>query len=1531
MQKIIRALRLEIEALYHVHLKSTLTIISCLGIALLTGYLISHNNTTQTSVTPVINHNSINYSIDIGHEYSDNAQNFFATNNAIEKIFADDLFSQSQEAFGTAIAFGDENTLAVSSVDIDSGFTMVYILRKAQDTTWQIDYSFSYEESGTTNYQIPSTETPDDSSDLGFGAALAFYDNNTLAIGAPNWQGPVISDDTSTEDIYEADDGTHRGAVYIFKKNNGTWDLSTTIRGFDAQSYFGSSLAFSPSGILAIGAVGNPDGESGCPYGQMNEKVSVPANEDIDNDGDIDEDDTHEIAKRVSICPSVHIYEADDSSQWIKTNTISSESSILQSSHFGGSLSFADDDTLAIGAPLQYAPRVINGEGYTRRPGAVHLYEKNSDGNWEKNLVFSNFYDTDHSLGKYQIGLDELGGFGSAVAFIDVNTLAVSAYAGQGIYIFQKSNSVWSQLLRISEDESSTRYNLAFEFEFGRSMVFYDDILAITSTTEKKEPNSNHKGSVGLLTWATFISDTVWHYTYIDDAICNENDFSNTPNDYSEGESVTPPASEEGKRLCFKADDGINTPQYFASDILDLSVPSLADPELSVTEDGLLNIHFNEKIRQIDDSEIDEDWVHTNVGSLNITIGEASPLVIPLNHVNNDGNSLVAVEHTHGRTTLRIQIDASNTNFPPATPPTAESSHLYEITLNNFEDFSDNAQEEEITASQEITGYSGLPLITITLKDGQILTITDNISDGYSALHYVFLDQASNCDETTDFSSAITYTEGDDIRLEESHNEQQICFRDINTEDASLVTYAAYSVTDIDRTAPMINLIETNTAIAATTDDTETISWEYVILDNSICDGTTDFSSATAYTEGTEITVDRSSSSTQLGKTYCFKATDSADNVSYKDTADIGDHPRLEKITVGGAIRENSAGIGRELIVQLYFNEAVVLNGGQRGIYLHLNSQAEPNSLNSYRAQSSDLENGIFSFYYITQIDDYTDHLKVLEVISDGATIEDLDGNPAILDLTNLDIVYSSNNQPRIIKIDGRKPTITTTYNNADIWSTTKTISAIDDEADNNLFWDYYFFDREDVTNFANTETNYVTEGSLVINCYLGDFLPEGTREGTPYIEGTEINLTGEHNDQYICLRSRRSQEALWDHANERDRAGAVVLLQNLDSTPPVIALSNRNREIKAIATDFESGIAPNTLRYKIVETPKDCTIVALETSTTTYIDPIPLTSDNQDKYFCFGVEDIVGNTGYAHIIALMQQSRRPSHDNTPPNIIVSNPDNTPPADYKTVSATSDSTDVVDSSWIFKIYDADENNCDEALMAEGISAYRDGQPIVLNNEDHNGQNICFSVSDEDGNIAYRPSDTIAGIDTTAPAITITMNSGDVSATDDEAAENSWHYIITTSGTCNSEALAGARTYIEGTVIDLSNYANHRVCFRVMDDANNINYQSSNIFVASPVGNNVPKSESTDIQEDKALQNNNKVPRSDVGGSDNSDDGRDSQLIGSTQNNPSIGRWLSLLGLIGALMLLFFFIVVYRRKNEDEETRQRLEEEYRHGY
>ena len=1540
MQKIIRALRLEIEALYHIHLKSTLTIVGFLGIALLTGYFISHNNAAQTSVAPVISHDGINYSIDVGHEYSDNVQNFFATNNAIEKIFADSLFSQSQEAFGTAIAFADKNTLAVSSVDVDSGFTMVYILQRTQDTTWQINYSFSYEESSTTNYKIPSTEVPDDASDLGFGVALAFYDNNTLAIGAPNWQGPAISDDTSTEDIYEADDGTHRGAVYIFKKNNDVWDLSTTIHGFDAQSHFGSALAFSPSGILAIGATGGlgGEGESGCPNGQMNEEVSVPANEDIDNDGDIDEDDTHEISIRLHVCPSVHMYEEDDSSQWIKTNTISSESSILDSSTFGGSLSFADDNLLAIGAPFQYAPRVAideegNRKGYKRRPGAVHLYEKNNDGDWEKNLVFSNFDDDGHSSGKYQIELDELGEFGSAVAFINANTMAVSAYAGQGIYVFQKSNSVWSQLLRISEDEPSTRHNLAFQSGLGHSMVFYDDILALTTMREIKESGSSHKGSVNLLTWPTFISDTTWtwHYTYIDDEICNEDDFSNNPNDYSEGETITPPASEEGKRLCFKADDGVNPPQYFVSDILDLSAPSLADPELSITEDGLLNIHFNEKIRQIDDSEIDEDWVHANVGNLNITIGNASPLVIPLNHINNAGNSLVAVEHINDRTTLRIQIDASDANFPPATPPTTTNPHLYEITLNNFEDFSDNAQEEEVTASQEITGYSGLPLITITPKDGQILVATDNISAGYSALHYVFLDQSSNCDETTDFSSATAYTEGDEIRLEESHNGQQICFRDINTEDASLVTYAAYSVTGVDRTAPIINLTETDTTIAATTDDAGTISWKYVILDDTICDGTTDFSSATAYTANTEITVDRSSTSDQLGKTYCFQATDSKENVSYKATASIGDHPRIEKITVGGPLR-NLIGVGQELTVNFHFNEAVVINGSQRGIYLHLNSQEQPNDLNGYRSESSDLENGIFSFYYLTQINDYTDHLKILEIISDGTTIEDLDGNPAILDLTDLNIVYNSTDLPRIIKIDGRKPTITTTHNNADIWSTTKTISAIDDEADNDLLWDYYFFDKEDGTEFANTEPYYAIKESLTIACYLGDFLPPDTREGTAYTEGTEINLTGEHNDQYICLRSRRTQEDLWDRANDRDRAGAIVLLQNIDSTPPVIALSNRNREIKAVATDFESGVAPNTLRYKIVETPEECTIVALETSTTTYTDLIPLTSDHQDKYFCFGAEDIAGNTGYAYISGLIQRSRRPSHDNTPPNIIVSNPDNTQPADHKTISATSDSTDIVDSSWIFKVYDTDENNCDEELMTEGISAYRDGQPIVLNDETYNGQNICFSVSDENGNIAYSPSDTIAGIDRTAPAITITMNGSDVSATDDEATENSWHYIITTSGTCDSEALADAHTYIEGTIVDLSAYANRRVCFQVTDDANNTNYQNSNIFIASPVGNNIPEPESTDIQEDQALQNSNKAPKSDIGGNDNSDDGRDSQLIGNTQNNPSIGRWLSLLGLIGALMLLFFFIVIYRRKDEDEKTRQRLEEEeYRHSY
>ena len=265
---------------------------------------------------------------------------------------------------------------------------------------------------------------------------------------------------------------------------------------------------------------------------------------------------------------------------------------------------------------------------------------------------------------------------------------------------------------------------------------------------------------------------------------------------YTEGDTITPPATQEGSRLCFKADDGVNV-EYLASQVIDLTGPDFNDPALDVSEDGILSIYFNEQVRQLDDTAIDETWVRDKVDNLEITPdGETNATSVAFDTT----GRLVAVEHTEGQTILRLQLDTSS--FPLSSDPTAAAPHDYSITMYDLEDFDDNASST-LTAEQEITEYaSSTPTITITAGSDQSIIVTDSLGSGESTLSYVWQNQTDACDSSVDFTAATAYTEGVSIRLEEAHNGRQICFRAVNSEDTTRKSHKLYDVDNVDRTAP---------------------------------------------------------------------------------------------------------------------------------------------------------------------------------------------------------------------------------------------------------------------------------------------------------------------------------------------------------------------------------------------------------------------------------------------------------------------------------------------------------------------------------------------------------------------------------------------------------------------------------------------------------------------------------------------------------------------------------------------------------
>ena len=91
----------------------------------------------------------------------------------------------------------------------------------------------------------PKLTASDAASNDYFGSSVAFSNNGLLAIGA------FLDDDNG--------DGNRTGSVYLFSGSGTNWTQQTKLTASDADTsdYFGYSLAFSNNGILAVGAFGD--------------------------------------------------------------------------------------------------------------------------------------------------------------------------------------------------------------------------------------------------------------------------------------------------------------------------------------------------------------------------------------------------------------------------------------------------------------------------------------------------------------------------------------------------------------------------------------------------------------------------------------------------------------------------------------------------------------------------------------------------------------------------------------------------------------------------------------------------------------------------------------------------------------------------------------------------------------------------------------------------------------------------------------------------------------------------------------------------------------------------------------------------------------------------------------------------------------------------------------------------------------------------------------------------------------------------
>ena len=171
--------------------------------------------------------------------------------------------------------------------------------------------------------------------------------------------------------------------------------------------------------------------------------------------------------------------------------------------------------------------------------------------------------------------------------------------------------------------------------------------------------------------------------------------------------------------------------------------------------------------------------------------------------------------------------------------------------------------------------------------------------------------------------------------------------------------------------------------------------------------------------------------------------------------------------------------------------------------------------------------------------------------------------------------------------------------------------------------------------------------------------------------------------------------------------------------------------------------------------------------------------------------------------------------DATAPVITITNPD-TSAAQSKSVSATVTSGDT-----LYKKEISAATACDATVS--NFEAYA---VSVFSTEAGNGQKVCYKATDTAGNVTYAASNTIAGIDTTSPTITVN-NPGNTPATTKTitaSATESATLNQKISATCDG-SVTGFIAYSSITFSDEEDNGT-TVCYRAVDAAGNVAYQLS---------------------------------------------------------------------------------------------------------
>ena len=280
-------------------------------------------------------------------------------------------------------------------------------------------------------------------------------------------------------------------------------------------------------------------------------------------------------------------------------------------------------------------------------------------------------------------------------------------------------------------------------------------------------------------------------------------------------------------------------------------------------------------------------------------------------------------------------------------------------------------------------------------------------------------------------------------------------------------------------------------------------------------------------------------------------------------------------------------------------------------------------------------------------------------------------------------------------------------------------------------------------TNTNNTTTLAVTVAGTGVTHYKHKTVTGSSCTATGY--GSETAVATTITDNISSL----SDGSIILCVLGKDAAGnwqttATSATWTKDTTAPTITTTvggtNDNRTVSA--TDNESG---TSMKYKLITSTDSCDATEMSSGTTAYTEgnSITIAAADNGKKVCFSSEDTAGNSSYIATAALVTGSALSATVGSVPS---------GQAQSKDITISS-----VTSGAAVKYKIITNSSCNATNYGSGgttVTLSSNSGTVTVTNESDNTKYLCFKVTKTNFSDAYFGSAQITGIDDTAPTATI---------------------------------------------------------------------------------------------------------------------------------------------------------------------------------